>query len=83
MIDKELFKLIGKNKKYIFIAVLLQVIGLIANVGITASICWAIYLAFTRSEPVMYSYRNLCIDRNYRPLYNDKVDGRYERRSRA
>ena len=56
MIDKELFKLIGKNKKYIFIAVLLQVIGLIANVGITASICWAIYLAFTRSEPVMYSY---------------------------
>lgn len=32
MIDKELFKLIGKNKKYMFIAVLLQVIGLIANV---------------------------------------------------
>lgn len=60
MIDKELFKLIGKNKKYIFIAVLLQVIGLIANVGITASICWAIYLAFTRSEPVMYSYPAIC-----------------------
>ena len=60
MIDKELFKLIGKNKKYIFIAVLLQVIGLIANVGITASICWAIYLAFTRSESVMYSYPAIC-----------------------
>ena len=60
MIDKELFKLIGKNKKYIFIAVLLQVLGLIANVGITASICWAIYLAFTRSEPVMYSYPAIC-----------------------
>lgn len=28
MIDKELFKLIGENKKYIFTAVLTQVIGL-------------------------------------------------------
>ena len=50
MIDKELFKLIGKNKKYIFVAVALQVLGLIANVGITASICWAIYLAITKAE---------------------------------
>ncbi len=56
MIDKELFKLIGKNKKYIFIAVALQVLGLVANVGITASICWAIYLAITKAEPLMYLY---------------------------
>ena len=49
MIDKEMFKLIGKNKKYIFIAVDLQELGIIANVGITASICWAIYLAITES----------------------------------
>ena len=56
MIDKELFKLIGKNKKYIFIAVALQVLGLIANVGITASICWAIYLAITKAELLMYLY---------------------------
>ena len=34
MTDKELFKLIGGNKKYIFIATLLQAIGLIANVTI-------------------------------------------------
>ncbi|MDE5666744.1 MAG: hypothetical protein K2I29_00720, partial [Clostridia bacterium] len=44
MIDKELFKLIGKNKKYIFLAVGLQILGLLANVGITASVCWAIGL---------------------------------------
>ena len=31
MIDKELFRLIGGNKKYIFIAVALQVLGLIAK----------------------------------------------------
>ena len=60
MIDKELFKLIGKNKKYIFIAVALQVLGLIANVGITASICWAIYLAITKAEPIIYLYPAIC-----------------------
>ena len=38
MIDKELFKLIGGNKKYIFTAVLTQVIGLVANVAVTGSV---------------------------------------------
>lgn len=56
MIDKELFKLIGKNKKYIFIAVALQVLGLIANLGITASICWAVYLVTVKSEPFRFLY---------------------------
>ena len=60
MIDKELFKLIGKNKKYIFISVALQVLGLVANVGITASICWAIYFAITKAEPIMYLYPAIC-----------------------
>lgn len=60
MIDKELFKLIGKNKKYIFVAVFLQVLGLIANVGITASICWAIHLAISKAEPLTYLYPAIC-----------------------
>ena len=34
---------IGGNKKYIFIAVLLQIIGLVANVTITGSVCYATY----------------------------------------
>ena len=60
MIDKELFKLIGKNKKYIFIAVILQVIGLIANLGISASICWAIYLLKQQKELYYFIYPSIC-----------------------
>ena len=60
MIDKELFKLIGKNKKYIFIAVALQVLGLIANVGITACICWTVNLAIFNSKPIAYLYPAVC-----------------------
>lgn len=47
MIDKNLLRLLGDNKKYIFYTVGLMVLGLFANVGITASICWAINLPFT------------------------------------
>lgn len=45
MIDKDLLRLLGGNKKYIFYTVALMVLGLLANVSITASICWAIDLA--------------------------------------
>ena len=50
MIDKNLLRLLGDNKKYIFYAVGLMVLGLFANVGITASICWAINLAIHYDE---------------------------------
>ena len=56
MIDKELFKLLGGNKKYIFIAVALQVLGLIANVSITASVCYAVYLLIEGAEMVQFIY---------------------------
>ncbi|MDE7263694.1 MAG: ABC transporter ATP-binding protein/permease [Anaeroplasmataceae bacterium] len=56
MIDKELFKLLGKNKKYILIVVLLQVLGLIANIGITASICWIIFLVTAKKDLLEYLY---------------------------
>lgn len=56
MIDKELFKLIGGNKKYIFIAVLLQAIGLIANVAITGSVCYSVYLLTKNAEAVKFVY---------------------------
>lgn len=45
MIDKNLLRLLGDNKKYIGYTVALMVLGLFANVGITASICWAINIA--------------------------------------
>ena len=45
MIDKQLLRLLGNNKKYIFYTVSLMIIGLLANICITASICQAIYRA--------------------------------------
>jgi len=50
MIDKNLLRLLGDNKKYIFYTVDLMVLGLFANVGITASICWVINLAIHYDE---------------------------------
>ncbi len=44
MIDRALLRLLGGSRKYIFAAVAFMVLGLLANVGITASICWAILL---------------------------------------
>lgn len=45
MIDKKLLSLLGDNKKYIFYTVVLMVVGLLANLTITACICRAIQLA--------------------------------------
>ena len=44
MIDKELLRLLGSNKKYIFYTVGFMVLGLFANLSITAGICWSILL---------------------------------------
>lgn len=45
MIDKSLLLLLGKNKKYVYYCVGLMILGLLANLGITASVCWAISVA--------------------------------------
>ena len=52
MIDKKLLALLGENKKYIFYAVGLMIVGLFANLAITASICYAIQYAaeYTSSD---------------------------------
>ncbi|MBP3395817.1 MAG: ABC transporter ATP-binding protein/permease, partial [Clostridia bacterium] len=50
MIDKNLLRLLGKNKKYIFYTVALMVVGLFANLTITASLCYAIHLALHYAE---------------------------------
>ncbi|MDY6034178.1 MAG: ABC transporter ATP-binding protein/permease [Bulleidia sp.] len=44
MIDKKLLALLGENKKYVFYTVALMIVGLFANIAITASICYAIFL---------------------------------------
>lgn len=45
MIDTKLLALLGGNKKYIFYTVGLMIVGLFANLAITASICYAIQYA--------------------------------------
>lgn len=54
MIDKDLFKFLGGNRKYIFLTVAVIATGLIANVSITACICWAISLAVNSAEAGEY-----------------------------
>lgn len=49
MIDKKLLRLLGDHKKYIFYTIALMVLGLLANLGITASICRAIALVLEDS----------------------------------
>ena len=44
MIDKNLLRLLGKNKKYIFYTVALMILGMAASITITASICRAVCL---------------------------------------
>ena len=56
MFDKELIKLMGENKKYVVYVVLLMILGMLANIGITASICWAVYLLIEKQAALMYIY---------------------------
>ncbi len=45
MIDKKLLRLLGENKRYIVYTVAWMILGLFANIGITACICRIIALA--------------------------------------
>lgn len=54
MIDKELLKLLGNNKKYIFFTVGFMVLELFANLTVTASICQTIYLLTQQAELSAY-----------------------------
>lgn len=54
MLDKELLRLLGGNRKYIFYTVAVMMTGLLANLSITAGICVAIYLLTQEAEPGAY-----------------------------
>ena len=45
MIDKKLLRMLGSNRKYIFDSVAMMILGLLANITVTACICQAIRLA--------------------------------------
>ncbi len=44
MIDKELLGMLGNNKKYIFYSVSLMILKLIANIGVTATVCGMLFM---------------------------------------
>ena len=60
MIDKQLLRLLGGNRKYIFFTVGAMTIGLLANLSITAAICQAIYLLTTGAELSSYAVPAVC-----------------------
>lgn len=56
MFDKELLKLIKGKGRYIAYSVAVMLCGTLANVGITASICWAIWIAVSGQNAISYLY---------------------------
>lgn len=54
MIDKELLSLIDGSGKKIFVCTLLSLLGLIANVTITAGICVAVNLVVEHGDAALY-----------------------------
>lgn len=78
MIDKELLSLLGENKKYINYTVLVMVVKLFANIGITASICGILWLAITNGRMKNYLYMLLfaavCVAvRYFSTIYTEKI----------
>ncbi|HQC54835.1 MAG TPA: ABC transporter ATP-binding protein/permease [Clostridia bacterium] len=53
MLDKGLFELLGKEKKYVGYITIIDLIGMLANVAVTACICLSIGLAIKRSDEVL------------------------------
>ena len=61
MIDKSLLRLLGNNKIYIFYTVGFMVLGLFANLSITAGICWSVSLLKEQAELTNYLLPVFCI----------------------
>lgn len=54
MIDKELLSMLGNNKKYIFYSVSLMILKLVANIGVTATVCAMLFLLTQHSQANSY-----------------------------
>ncbi len=60
MIDKNLIALLGDKKKQVFFITILNVIGMIASVSITAMFCYVISLVFEKEQDI-FAYLPLII----------------------
>ena len=56
MLDKQLLKLLGSNKKYLVITVILMIFSFLANLSLTALFCYGIYLLLNGAELINYIY---------------------------
>ncbi len=61
MIDKNLFKLLGKNKKYIILIIILMIIGMLSSLLITFSICKIFYISL---QPLLNNINPYTINQN-------------------
>ena len=55
MIDKNLIKLLGKDKKYLIYLVLLNIFALILNLGIAFTICYVIEISLQNKNNISFS----------------------------
>ncbi len=55
MLDKKILELLGENKKYIYYTVAFMLASLFANLSITASICYSIYLVVQMKSEITLS----------------------------
>ena len=60
MIDKQLLRLLGGNRKYIFFTVGSMVLGLLGNLTVTACICYVLHLAAIGADASAYALPAVC-----------------------
>ncbi len=53
MLNKNLFKLLGDNKKYLFVVVALMIVGLLSSIGTTICICCIVNLAINGTSTAL------------------------------
>ena len=61
MIDKDLFKLLGDNRKLVFFVVFSMSFSFLANIAISASICWIIYYVISDDISSTFVYPVLAL----------------------
>ena len=54
MLDRQLISLIGEDKKYVALAVLINVFSMLVNTLITAAVCHVVYLVYSGERGISY-----------------------------
>ena len=54
MLDRQLISLIGEDKKYVALAVFINVFSMLVNTLITAAVCYIVYLVYSGERGISY-----------------------------